>query len=51
MELGFVLGCGKSGSSLNATEMVKREGRSSVIIVYLISNGSLFKRFFKVSKH
>ena len=35
------------GSFLHVTEMVKREGGGkSVILVYLISNGSLYKRIF-----
>ena len=47
MKLCLVLASVEWGSSLNVTEMVKREGGGrSVILVYLISNGSLFKRLF-----
>lgn len=47
MKLCLVLASVEWGSSLNVTEMVKREGGGrSVTLVYLISNGSLFKRLF-----
>lgn len=47
-ETGFGVAFGKWRSSLNVTQVVKRKGNLSAIIVYLLSNGSSFRRLLFV---
>lgn len=45
-ETGFGVASGEWGSSLDVTYMLIRKSNRSIIIVYLVSNGSLFRRVF-----